>query len=388
MQRTLFTALLLFLPFLPSWAAEPNYICEPDKDWTALFDRTGGWLAGDGIFSYGIDGNSKQGSAAGQSQTVFHFSDSFIGNANADGTFKPGLVMVNHCFAVLTGCKPEPSKMQFFYNTNKDGKPANLFDKHFWLGDGIVVNSVLYTTGTMVDPKTWAMEGPWLITVPVQNGKIDFAKTKTERANLFHKNEKNAEVLFGIGICDEGEDIYVYGFRDEKTPFFPRQLIAAKAPRRSFGDVSTWQFWTGERWSTDIAESNRPEAALASGMSNELSVTKMTGGCYDGKYILVYTENCITEKLNFAVADTPFAQFSKPVTFYRCPEPKIYEEEIKRTYGPKAHVITYNAKAHPRLSPPGELLVSYNLNIWGMKDGMFFTTKTQGYPRFVRLKFK
>ncbi|GHT26112.1 hypothetical protein FACS18942_02910 [Planctomycetales bacterium] len=383
---SLFFATLFFAAFLPSWAEEKNFVCEPDKEWTSLFDRTDGWLFGDGIFSYGMDGNSKQGSTGEHSQTVFHFSDSLIGNANADGTFKPGLVMVNHCFAVLEGSEPEQTKMQFFYNTDTQGKPANLFDRRFWLGDGIVIDSVLYTTGTVVDPKTWAMEGPWLISVPVHGGKIDFTQTKTQRVELFHKNAE-AEVLFGIGICDCGEDIYVYGFRDEKTPFFPRQLIVAKVPRDSFGNVAAWQFWTGKQWSSQIADCNSSEAALASGMSNELSVTKMNGGCYDGKYILVYTENCITEKLNYAVADTPFSSFSKPVTFYRCPEPKQYEEEVKRTYGPKAHVITYNAKAHPRLSPSGELLVSYNLNIWGMKDGMFFTSKTQGFPRFVRLKF-
>ena len=111
----------------------------------------------------------------------------------------------------------------------------------------------------------------------------------------------------------------------------------------------------------------------------------MTGGRYDGKYVLVYTELSITDKLNFSVADSPFGKFSAPTTFYRCPEPKEYDKEVKDAFGPQAFLITYNAKAHPRLSSPGELLVSYNLNVFGMGDKLF-TDKKQGFPRFVKLK--
>ncbi|MDR0610229.1 MAG: DUF4185 domain-containing protein [Planctomycetaceae bacterium] len=367
-------------------AAEPTFVCEPDKEWTALFDRTEGWLAGDGIFSYGIDGNSRQGSANEYSKTIFHFSDSFFGNANTDGSFQPGGVMVNHCFALLTGNKPEPSKIQFLYKTDTEGHPANLFNYRFWLGDGIVIDSTIYTTGIVVDPKTWEMEGPWLISVPIQNEQPDFSKTETKPVKLFHKNGQY-EVLFGIGIYDDGDDIYIYGFRDKKgTPFFPRQLLVAKVPRRSFSDITAWQFWTGRHWSRNIADCNNDEAALAERMSNELSVTKMIGGRYDGKFILIYTEDCISTRLNFMISDSPYSRFSETTTFYHCPEPKQYDAEIKRIYGTQANMVTYNAKAHPRISKPGELIVSYNLNVFGMKDGMFFVTKTHGFPRFVRLK--
>jgi hypothetical protein len=229
-------------------------------------------------------------------------------------------------------------------------------------------------------------DGPWLIRVPVRDEQLMFSEFQTERVELFHKDGQ-FEVLFGIGICDDGDDIYVYGFRDKKgAPLYPRQLVVAKVPRKTFGDVSSWRYWTGEEWSENIADSNHDKAALAQGMSNELSVTKMIGGRYDGKYVLVYTELCITDKLNFAVADSPFGKFSAPTTFYRCPEPKEYEKEVKDAHGPQAFVVTYNAKAHPRLSQPGELLVSYNLNIFGMREGLIFPNKKHGYPRFVLLK--
>ena len=417
------TFLFLLLLFSASFAGEPRFVCEPADDWNVLLDRNEGWLAGDGIFSVGLDGLSKLGSANSESKTIFLFSDSFFGKANPDGSFQGGWSMPNHCFAILDGDQPDHAKMKFLHNTGPDGRATNLLDRKYWLGDGIVlrnpkivnscqedqrpteagflngaeapianpgsgIDSQLYTTGTVVNPKDWSLEGPWMIRIPIENDKPNFAAQESKRVELFHKDGLY-EVLFGIGITDCGDSIYVYGFRDQKgTPFFPRQLVVAQAPRSTFFDVETWKFWTGSDWSDKIADCNRNEAALAEGMSNELSVTKMIGGPLDGKFVLVYTDLCITERLNFAVSSAPNKPFSKPTTFYRCPEPKLYDEAIKNFHGPQANLVTYNAKAHPRFSKPGELLVSYNLNIFGMKEGLIFPDKKHACPRFVRLRFE
>ncbi|MDR1959316.1 MAG: hypothetical protein LBQ54_09820 [Planctomycetaceae bacterium] len=386
MLSFLFTVLIFVSPN-SVFGQNRAFVCEPAEDWTALLDRKEGWLAGDGIFTLGLEGDSRQGSAGENSGTLFLFSDSFFGSSNDDGTFRWPITMINHCVGVLEGNRPEQKKMRFLYNTDAEGKPSNLFDKHFWLGDGIVIDSILYTTGTVVDPKTWILEGVWMISVPIKNNLPDFTQARIRQGGLFHK-EGVWEVLFGIGITDCGEDIYVYGFRDKKGEmFFPRQLVVAKAPRKSFGQVSTWQFWTGERWSGIIADCNCEEAGLAEGISNELSVTRMKGGVCDGKFILVYTKGCLGPSLNFAISESPYSKFIEEQTFYHCPEPERYEQEVKQTLGEKANVVTYNAKAHPRLSQPGELIVSYNLNVFGMKEGAFFTNKKFGFPRFVRLKF-
>ncbi|MCL2304714.1 MAG: hypothetical protein FWC43_05165 [Planctomycetaceae bacterium] len=377
--------LFLFAGLVQQVAAkEPVFTCEAAADWTAVLDRTEGWIAGDGIFSFGLDGEAWKTDE--NSKTFFIFSDSFFGGVNPDKSYKPGSVMINHCMAVLEGGKPDPEKIRFLHGTAADGRPKNLFDRNYWHGDAIILDSVLYTTGTVVDPATWEMEGPWMIKVPIRDEMPDFSRTETKRVELFHK-DGDYQVLFGIGICRQGDISYVYGFRDKKgAPFFQRQLVVAKAPCGSFDNVSTWRFWTGDRWSEKIADTNRDEAVLASGMSNELSVTKMKGGRLDGKFVLVYTEGCVGPNLNFAVADSPYDKFSKPTTFYVCPEPEMYDAQIKKDCGPKASVITYNAKAHPQLSRPGELVVSYNLNAWGLKEGIIFAEKTYYFPRFVRLK--
>ena len=390
MKSTSLIFLIAFLFLCPFHAlvsaSKPFFKSEPAQEWTALFDRTDGWIAGDGIFSYGMDGDSKQGSANEQSKTIFTFSDSLFGSVNPDGSYKSGLVMVNHAVALFEGNKPDQAKMRFFHNTNAEGRPSNLFNRNYWINDGIVINSVMYMTGVVVDPKTWYMTGPWMIEIPIQGEQLQFSETKTKPFAVFD-NQDPYTVLLGIGICDQGDDIYVYGVRDKKgVPFYRRQLVVAKAPRQTFSDLITWRFWSGSHWSESIADCNCDEAALAEAVSNELSVSQMIGGRYNGKFVLVYTEGCVGTKLNFAVADKPNAKFTETTTFYECPEPKLFEKEIKEKYGHKAVVYTYNAKAHPRLSKPGELLVSYNLNTMGLSEDSIFAEKKYGFPRFVLLK--
>ena len=389
-STTIFLIALLFLCLLYAFvtASEPTFIAKPAEDWTALLDRTEGWIAGDGIYSYGMDGDSRQGSANEQSKTIFTVSDSLIGSVNPDGTYGPGLVMTNHAVGVFVGNKPEPANIQFFHNTNADGRPTNLFDRNYWINDGIVIDSVMHTTGVVVNPHTWEMdpEGPWMITVPIRDEQLQFSETRTKPVALF--NQQGAyTVLFGIAITDQGDDIYVYGVRDRQgTAFYRRQLVVSKAPRQSFSDISTWRFWTGEHWSESIADANRDEAVLAEGIANEISVTHMVGGRYDGKFVLVSTEGSLGPNLAYSVADKPNARFSEPTVFFVCPQPKLYAEEMKRKYGPDAFTVTYNAKAHPRLSQPGELLISYNLNAWGLREGIIFADKKYYSPRFVLLK--
>ncbi|MDR2441696.1 MAG: hypothetical protein LBE12_20220 [Planctomycetaceae bacterium] len=368
-----------------------EFTCEPANDWTELFDRTEGWVAGDGIYSFNLeDADPAVKNGNKKIKIAFSFADSMIGNINADGSYKSDLVMVNHCFATLNFGSPYSAKPQliFHYNTNSKGQPSNLFDRQYWLNDSIAINSVLYTTGMVVDAKTWTTEGIWLLTIPIRDGQLVFSEYKTKPVELIHRTN-GYEVLFGIAVCAQGNDIYVYGFRDKTGEmFYKRQLLVAKTDRNHYGDIETWKFWTGKEWSSSIADCNTDAAALTHGISNELSVTKMVGGTYDGKFILVYTEGCIGEKLNFAVSDSPFTPFTGTTTFYNCPEPKLFDGEVKKKYGNKAHVITYNAKAHPLLSTSGELIVSYNLNTWGLNEGMIFADKKYCFPRFVRLKLK
>jgi len=69
--------------------------------------------------------------------------------------------------------------------------------------------------------------------------------------------------------------------------------------------------------------------------------------------------------------------FSDPVFFYQTPEPAS---------DPTGNVFTYGAKAHPRLSPKGESLVSYNVN--SFDNAQNWTYGNIYHPRFVRMTLK
>jgi hypothetical protein len=179
--------------------------------------------------------------------------------------------------------------------------------------------------------------------------------------------------MFGAGILDNTREggsfdpdgyVYVYG---HATRGAQRNLVAARAPRITLGDFNTWRFWDGETWVRSAAHL----APLAPGVSPELSVTSVGDGLPGGRFILVYMRDGISGSVCYRMADTPVGPFSEAVEVYVTPESLA-----------SSRVFTYNAKAHPHLSAPGELLISYNVN---SSDGSPFEDATIYHPRFLRL---
>ena len=70
---------------------------------------------------------------------------------------------------------------------------------------------------------------------------------------------------------------------------------------------------------------------------------------------------------------SPIGPFGRGHRIWRCPEVAEHEQ-----------VFAYNAKAHPHLSPSGELLISYNLNSMDF-FGELLKDATIYRPRFLRL---
>ena len=82
----------------------------------------------------------------------------------------------------------------------------------------------------------------------------------------------------------------------------------------------------------------------------------------------------LSDKVGMRIATVPVGPFSDIIEIYTTPE---WKEGL----------WTYNAKAHPNLSKPGELLISYNTitaDFWNdiQKDAHIYR------PRFIKLKFE
>ena len=341
---------------------------------TQMLDRSEGWLGADGIYSIPLNGNDHWGSADKESATFFVFSDTMLGTADPETKRYRDVRMVNHSAAVLTNYEPtqktdRTDTIQFLYGKNADGSRTNLFERKYWLQDGIVIDNKLYLTAFTPDDR-WKPTHVDMITIPLASAEtLDWEKhTITERFPLFAENEQY-QLLFGVGILDHTATdgyIYVYGYRDTLRGG-RKHLAAARVKPESFADGEQWRFWNGKDWIPDITEIFRDEALLADRVSAELSVTPIA----EEKFLLIFTQDVMSDRIAYKVGGSPIGPFGETVVFHRVPEPRAMGEGI----------YAYNAKAHPHLSAPDLLLISYNVN----RLGSLPRNANEYRPRFIEL---
>jgi len=364
------------LPFTYSVSAAP--------EWTNLFYRNSGWFGADGIFSIPLSGVDKNNNA-GNDKTLLLFSDTYIGDVK-DGKPLPGNSMVNNTVAIINGNDPDPEKINFYYKQEKKGKPETFFvpqtsteakPQLFWLGDGFVnkeLHNNLYIFGYKVE-RTGAgvfdfiEPGVSIIALP-KNSKPPFTKQRQIETSLHIKNDKLGEGSFGAGIlvntkwagapAPDGY-VYVYGCIGND-----KNLVAARVLPKNFEKLNEWRYWNGNAWS----ENKDDMKPLTSAVSNELSMTPLP----NGKFILIFQVLGLSDKVGMRIAESPVGPFSDITEIWTAPEWK-------------QGLWTYNAKAHPNLSKPGELLISYNTitaDFWNdiQKDAHIYR------PRFIKLKYE
>ena len=342
------------------------------EKFTQLLNWSEGWLGADGIYSIPLDGNDRWGSADKKTSTLFVFSDTMLGTADPETQKYRDVKMVNHSAAILTDYEPTQKQsglMQFVYGKQGDGNRVNIFEKKYWLQDGIVIDKKLYLTG-FLPGKNWKPTQIDLLTIPLSpSGLPDWQQISvSEQVPLLVENEQFS-VMFGIGILDHAATdgfVYVYGYRDNLKTHV-KHLVAARVKPESFGEMEKWRFWSGTEWSSDNTVAFLDEATLAERVSTELSVTPIG----QDKFLLVFVQDVMTDRVAYKIGSSPIGPFGKTVVFYEAPEPKTMERGI----------YAYNAKAHPHLSAPGLLLISYNVN----RLGSLPRNSNEYRPRFIEL---
>jgi hypothetical protein len=359
-----------------------SYSVAPAPEWTALFDRTTGWFGGDGIFAIPFSGVDSKPSDS----ILFLFSDTMVGQIE-NGVLDPNYSMINNSVMVLQGKEASPSKARFLTNTNADRKPASLFvpttpgaqkGDYYWLGDGFVNHALdsglcifAYRIRNTNDSSAFPFRevGNSLIIIP-KGSKYPF-KGHRQVSLTFAENADSLLTSFGVGVLantkaagatNPDEYVYVYGIRGKS-----KELVAARIKGERLENFDSWEFYNGKTWSTTFGEAS----PIADSVSNELSVTPLGMN----KYALIYQYAGIMPTIYMQVGPSPVGPFG--------PRQKIWNtaDDIK-----EKDLFTYNAKAHPAISKPGELLVSYNVNSF-----TFFEKIKQipnlYRPRFVRIVF-
>ncbi|MEP7319403.1 MAG: DUF4185 domain-containing protein [Panacibacter sp.] len=364
------------LPFTYSVSAAP--------EWTNLFYRNSGWFGADGIFSIPLSGVDKNNNA-GNNKTLLLFSDTYIGDVK-DGKPAPGNTMVNNTVAIVKGNDPDASKIKFYYNKTKQEQPQSFFvpqtstdakPQLFWLGDGFVnkeLNNTLYIFGYTVE-RTGAgvfdfIEPGVSIIAVDKPAEPPFANQRQIETSLHINNKIIGEGNMGAGVlvntkwsgapAPDGY-VYVYGCIGND-----KNLVVARVKPKDFEKLNEWRYWNGKAWS----ENKDDMKPVTNAVSNELSMSPLP----NGKFILVFQVLGLSDKIGIRIGDSPVGPFSDITEIWTAPE---WKEGL----------WTYNAKAHPNLSKPGELLISYNTitaDFWNdiQKDAHIYR------PRFIKLKYE
>lgn len=368
----LIAALLLAAP-------QATWTVEPHPQWTGVFDRSSGWTGADGIYSIPLNGDDRRGS---QAASFFVFSDTFIGDVDPQGHRLSGTTLVNNTVAFLpAGVGPAPGRIIFDWGT-VNGSPAAVFrpatpntqpGDFYWMKDGVAIDGQLHLFAGRFnsDPPPFSRHGVCLISIPLTD-RPPFPRAQ-QRDTPFWRPETpiRGQLALGGAVLENTVEagaphpdgfVYVYGVQEDALS---KKAIVSRVPRADFANFAAWRFWDGAGWSGDF-EDSRP---VAGRISTEMSVTPLA----DGRYLMVFMLDTISRKIAVRSAPAPQGPWGDFTVIYDIPVPS----------NPPG-LFTYHAKAHPHLSDPGELLISFNVNT----SGSFwdhFTYADIYRPRFVRL---
>lgn len=363
-----------------------SFTVEPAPEWTNLLKRHHGWFGGDGIFAFTRSGYEKNGASAND-ETIIWFSDTMLGEINND-SLQPGYVMINNSVAVLSSGKPDSTAIQFYWDS-AGGKAKSVFipktnatgpKDYYWLGDGFVnqeKNNDMYIFGYRIynipEKKVFGFKeaGNTLIVIP-KGEQPPFKAQRQLDIPFFLGREVDSTGSFGAGVMVNTKEagapspdgyVYIYGCRGSN-----KQVLTARVKPASIEAFDQWEFWKGDGWSNNVADIK----PITDSASNELSVSPLE----DGRYIMVFQRGGLSRKVAIRIGETPVGPFGPAMDIYDV------SEDLKGS----DQLFPYNAKAHPVLSAPGELLISYNINSFDF-DKDIKQLPNLYRPRFIRLKY-
>ncbi len=329
----------------------------PAPEIDALFQRTDGWIGGDGAFSVPMrDG-----------RVAWLFSDTWVGKVREGHRIES--TMVNNTVGIQRSAfaaveftvARDDSGMAKAFITPKDHRGW------FWLQAGGMVDGKLLQFFNQVEktgePGVWGFRsaGLWMgITENPQDEPAKWRTVQTKLPNVVFSPERT--LTWGSSVLVEGSSVYIYGTEDiRRNGRLERYLVLAHADKRKLSDTRTWKYYDGAKWSSDIGQVGH----LADGFATEHSITR-----FDRGYLAVYTENGLSSRILGRFSKFPWGPWSRPTTLYNCPE-----------MGSIANTFTYAAKAHASLSRRDEVTLSYVVNAGDI--GQVVRDATLYWPRFV-----
>jgi len=347
-------------------ASVPKLTAEPAVEWERLFSPTQGWLGSDCAYSVSL----------GDDRILWLYDDTFIGRIQEGKRI--GVAMVRNSIAIQKEQRPETAQVRFVWGRVGEKQPSDFVKPPdgvgwFWFGHGLVDRSKLllflwqFEPSDAPSPFNFRLRASWLATVENYTDESEDWRFKFVRLPFFLQT-KDQTVCFGNAVVSDGEWVFVYGIKEDKRRFpLKRGLTIARVPTGRLDDFGAWRFYTKGSWDTDWQNAED----FGSDLGFEFTVGFVPSL---NKFALVYSPADLSPVVKVRLSPTPFGRWSEPFVAYECPQWKWHPS-----------VFCYAAKAHPSLSAPNELLVTYASNSSDfrllLEDARFY------FPHFVRLRF-
>jgi hypothetical protein len=336
---------------------------EPAPEWEAKFAGNKGWIGGDGVYSAVLPAR----------RVLWLFGDTLLGEVR-DGR-RDGAIMVNNTIGLQNGHGKEAA-INFAAGRSRDGKAAAFFVPAdgrgwFWPQAAICTGGRLFIFLAQIDktgdPGVFGFRqvGQWLAVI--ENPDKEPKTWRPRQHKLpFASFEKGRSRSWGSAVLEVDDYLYIYGWEERGKQIGVRRLTVARVPTKKLDDFTAWRFRTAQGWSDQAAD----VVSQADGLASEFSVSKMPGR---KGYVVVYTENGLSDRILARFAAAPEGPWSAPLLLYRCPE-------MTKDKG----LFSYAAKAHVWAACPDELLVSYCVNTWDF--ARLFREAKVYRPKFVRVR--
>ena len=323
------------------------------------------WTGADSTFSAALPGRRE----------LWIFSDTFLGTVTQQDTRSPVIggggatPFIHNSFVEQNGV----SLTTIHGGTAADPTPllSSPDSNHwYWAGDAIADGGTLE-----------AIDQEYKLT---GSGAFDFAWDRNVLAlySVRHLSRPFAvvqlpsagDIAWGSWIARDGRYTYIYGVEDLGAD---KYMHVARVLGSNL--LAPWHYFTADgTWSPDESASARiAEPAAPDGFAhvdNEYSVSR------DGRLYVLVTQNseqALSAEIDVLFSCSPTGPFVDRTPVYDTPET-----------GPdgsyrNADVYTYNAHAHPEISAPGHLVISYNVNSFVNTD--LYSNASIYRPRFVEL---
>jgi len=356
-------------------------------NWDAVFQRVDGWLGGDGAATVPLPGG----------EVLWLFGDSGVGRVK-DGKYAPGSTLVNNSVAVQkkshdpAGDPPQDHEIDFVWGERGIDRAAGaLFvppraGEWYWpTGGGAAFHQhgpklVLFMSRLFRprenDDSVWNFEGRGSDLLWIEDPGADPRAWRPEIVGTpgADATTPGRRITWGTSVwvraARRATELYIFGV--DTTDGSDKKAVLARVDATDARDPAKWRFWAGESrggWSADLAAA----APIAGNVMDEFSVTRIHDEpAGSERFVMIYSEPMLGRRVLCRAAPAPAGPWGEPVSLYTCPEP-----------GADPRIIAYSAKAHPELSGPGTLLVSYCVNstdFWHMlSDASIYR------PRFIRV---